>query len=93
MEQVGEGQIVSTPRAEWIETALKQGSSFASEGLQIVSARDFGAFTALSYRAVSRKGGRFVVDIWRSMGPEPLRYSPAQITKAPRGAPSPTGKE
>ena len=96
VEQTGGGQVTSVPYAEWIDAALKQPEPLASDVVQVVSAREFGNFTALTFRYVGKAAGRFVVDIWKNAGDGQwklaARYSGVPVAAA-AGSPGPTGKE
>jgi hypothetical protein len=96
-EQTGGERVTSVPQAEWIEAALKQPEPLASDALQVVSAREFGDFTALSFLSVGKAGGRFVVDLWKNVGNDQwklaARYSGAPAAMAAAAHPKPTGKQ
>ena len=97
VEQTGGGQVTSVPYAEWIDATLKQPEPLVSDAVQVVSARDFGNFTALTFRYVGKVEGRFVVDIWKDAGGSQwklaARYSSVPAAFAAQASPLPTGKE
>jgi hypothetical protein len=101
-EQVGAEKVVTTPYGEWIDAALKHPQPLAGDALEVISAREFGDFAALSFRYVGKTSegktkGRFVVDMWKNIGQDRwklvARYSGLPVDSPASASPVPTGKE
>lgn len=70
-EQIGAANVTSVPREEWVNANLAHPGPTTE--LELVSARELGGFTALSFRfarkvSPTKPEARFIVDIWQDVG-------------------------